>query len=589
MKLMNTLIDSGFESLWQDIRYGMRTLIRTPAVTIVAILATALGISANTTIFSTAYSLILRPFNFPDQDRLIAVWEQNPVLGFKRGSVASGNFVDWNEENHTCERLVAIDQHYFDISDGDQPERFPGSRVTAGFFDTLGATAALGRTLLDQDSEPGGEHVVVLKNSFWRQQFASDPTIIGRTIKLNGESFTVVGVMPPEFNYPFHSGQMWTPLVIDQQMRKDRTGHSLEVIGRLKTGVSRAQANTNLGEISSRAAGQFPDTNSGRTANVVSMTADAVRGVATAMPSLIGSAVFVLLIACANVANLLLARAASRRQEIAVRIAVGAGRWRLIRQLLTERLLLAGAGGVLGLVLSIWAIKSLSKGIPDDFARYIPGWDHFGMNRQVLFFTLAASFLTGILFGLAPAWQAARTNLNDCLKDGTKGTSGAGVRQRLRNTLAITEIALSVILLISAALLIRSLNERLQADLGIRPQNVIAAQVALTGDAYKDENKRREFFDQVLRGVKALPDVLQAGATSIVPISGAGDNSVMFSIVGRPPFERGREPFVQFRVSTPEYFDAIGTGLRRGRVFTAGDDKNSSPVVLINETFVRKY
>jgi putative ABC transport system permease protein len=578
-----------FETLWQDVRYGTRTLLRTPGVTMAAVLAAALGISANTTIFSTAYSLILRPFNFANQDRLFVVWEQNPSAGYLRGSVAPGNFIDWSDQNQTCEQFAAIEQHYFDLSDGDQPERFPGSQVSAAFFDVLGATASMGRTFVPQDGEPDSAPVVVLKHSFWQQRFASDPNIIGRMLKLNGSSFTVIGVMPPEFNYPFHSGQLWTPLIFDQKMRNNRGSHFLEVIGLLKPNVTLAQARNDLGEISARAEQQFPATNSGRRAYVVSLTSDAVRGTATAMPALIGAAVFVLLIACANVANLLLARAASRQKEIAVRIAVGAGRWRLVRQLLTESVLLASAGGALGLLLSLWAINSLSRGIPQDFARFIPGWDHFGMNRQVLGFTLAVSFLTGILFGLAPAWQAARINLNDALKDCSKSATDSRVRHRLRAALVVTEIALSIVLLIGAGLLIRSLNGRLKADLGIRPENVLAAQVALTGDAYKEEGKRRDFFDQLLRQVKTLPDVLEAGAVSIVPISGGGDNSVTFQIVGQPPFERGRESFIQFRVATPEYFPAIGTALRKGRLFSENDDAGATPVALVNETIVRKY
>lgn len=578
---MNTLIS--------DLRYGTRMLMRHRGVALVAILATAVGIAANTTIFSTVHSLILRPFNFANQDRLIVVWEQNLSVGNVRGSVAPANFTDWREQNRTCERLVAIQQYSFDLTEGDQPERFSGCRVTEGFFDTLGVKAVLGRTFLAEESEPGREQVVVLKNSFWRERLAADPDIVGKTLTLNQKAFLVVGVMPSEFNYPYHSGQMWSPLVSDRQMRNDRGSHYLEVIGILKPGVTVKQAQEDLSAIALRAEQQFPETNSGRNAYVLSLTGDAVRGVATAMPSLIGAAIFVLLIACANVANLLLARSASRQKEIAIRLALGASRWRLIRQLLTESILLAALGGGLGLLISFWAIDGLSRGIPEDFAKFIPGWDHFGMDRTVFAFTLLATVLTGVLFGLAPAWQAARTNFNEALKDGGKGSPGAGARNGLRSALVVSEVALSLVLLIGAGLLIRSFAAMLRADLGIRPENVLAMQVALPRDDYKEESKRREFFAQLLRRVENLPEVAEAGAVNLVPISGMGDNSQTFQVVGQPPFPKGREPFVQHRVATPGYFNAIGTALRKGRLFTEQDDARGARVVLVNETFARRF
>jgi putative ABC transport system permease protein len=578
---MNTLV--------QDLRYGARILLKHRGVTLVAILATAVGIAANTTIFSTVHSLILRPFNFANQDRLIVVWEQNLTVGNVRGSVAPGNFTDWREQNRTCSQLVAIEQHYFDLTDGDQPERFAGCRVTEGFFDTLGVKATLGRTFLPEENEPGRERVVVLKNTFWQQRFAADPEIVGKTLTLNQKSFTVIGVMPPDFNYPYHSGEMWTPLVFDRQMRIDRGAHYLEAIGMLEphTGVKEAQED--LSAIAGLAEQQFPETNSGRNAYVVSLTDDAVRGAWTAMPTLIGAAIFVLLIACANVANLLLARSASRQKEIAVRLALGASRWRLIRQLLTESVLLAVFGGGLGLLMSIWAIDGLSRGIPDDFAKFIPGWDHFGMDRTVFAFTLVATVVTGMLFGLAPAWQASRTNFNEALKDGGKGVPGTGTRNALRSALVVSEVALSLVLLIGAGLLTRSFAAMMRADLGIRPENVLAMQVSLPREGYKEESKRRLFFAQLLGRVESLPDVSGAGAVNLVPVSGMGDNSLTFQVVGDSPFPKGREPYVQHRIATPGYFNAIGTALRRGRLFTEQDDAQATPVVLINETFARRF
>ncbi len=573
----------------QDIRFGLRMMRKNLGVTLVAILATAIGISANTTIFSTVHSLILQPFNFANQERLIVVWEHNPHADILRGSVAPGNFLDWRQQSRTCEQLVAIEQHYFDFTDGETPERFAGSQVTAGFFDVLGVKAAYGRTFLPEESEPGHEPVALLKYEFWQHRFAGDPDIVGQRLAINGQRFMVVGVMPADFDYPYHGGQLWTPLVFDQKAQNNRSGHSLEVMGLLKPETDIAQAQADLAEISQRAEAEFPETNSGRKARVVSLTDDAVRGTAIAMPTLIGAAVFVLLIACANVANLLLARATSRQKEIAVRLALGISRWRLVRQLLTESVLLSLAGGALGFLLSIWAVKALAQGIPEDFAKFIPGWNHFGINQSVFLFTLAASVLTGILFGLAPAWQALSTNVNEALAGSSKGASGTDKRHRLRGALVVTEIVLSLVLMISAGLLIRSFAEMLRADLGLRPENVLALEVALPNEGYKEESQRHDFYTQLLRRLESLPDVTDVGAINIVPISGAGNNSKTLQIVGAPPFPLDREPLVEHRVATPNYFNAIGTALRKGRLFTEQDNAQALPVVLINETVAKRF
>jgi putative ABC transport system permease protein len=577
------------EDLWQDLRFGARMLLKRPGVTFVAALATALGICANTTIFSVVHSMIMRPFDFANQERLIAVWEGNTRDVNARGVVAPGNFADWREQNGACERLVAFEQRYFDLSDGDQPERFNGYRVTEGFFDMLGVKAAYGRTFLSEESEPGHERVVAISHKFWLRRFAGDPGVVGKSLTLNGENFTVIGVMGPDFNYPHQGGEMWAPLVFDARARHDRDHHFLQVIGLLKPGIGIKQARADLGEIARRAERQFPETNTERGVYISSLKEDAVRGTAVAAPILIGASIFVLLIACANVANLLLARAATRRQEIAVRLALGASRRRIIRQLLTESVLLGTAGGALGLLLSVWAMRTLSHGIPEDFAQFIPGYERFGMNWTVFTFSVLTSLSAGSLFGLAPAWYAARTDFNDALKGDGKGGSNTGAARRLRGALVVAEVALSLTLLISAGLLIRSFAETLRADLGIRPENVLALQVALPPDGYREESQRIDFFTRLLRDIEAMPDVADAGAVNIVPFSNMGANSVGFQIVGRPPFPKGRGPMVHHRVATPGYFKAIGMTLRNGRLFTEQDDARSAPVVLINETVARRF
>jgi putative ABC transport system permease protein len=575
------------QDLWQDLRYGARMLLRKPGFTLIAVITLAAGIAANTTIFSIADALILRPFNFPHQERLAMVWERGSLAGFDHGSVAPGNFNDWREQNRSFERLVAIVGRSFDLTGAHQPERFGGYGVSAGFFDALGVNAALGRTFLPGEDEPGRDQVVVLKHSLWERRFGADPKIVGRTLTLNAKTFTVIGVMPADFNFPFPSGEIWAPLVFDDKMKLERFNHYMRAMGLLKPGVSIAQANADLDAISRRAQQLFPETNAGRTANVVSMTEDVVRETRIYMTPLIGTVAFVLLIACANVANMLFGRAFGRQKEIAVRLALGASRWRLVRQLLTESLLLALAGGVIGLLLSVWAVDMLRAAMPEDFAKFIPGWDHFSVNRVVLLFTLMISMLTGVLFGLMPAWQASKPNLNEALKEGTKGASSAGSRQRFRGALVVAEVALSLVLLVGAGLMIRSFVAMLRDDVGFNPQSVLSFQLLLSGEKYSEE-KRRGFYDQLLKRLETLPGVVAVGATSILPMSNdSEDNS--FEIVGRPPFEKGKGPSPDYRVVTPGYFDAIGVRLRRGRDFTASDNEQAPGVVIINETFARRF
>jgi len=576
------------DSLLRDLKFSVRSLLKHPGFTAVVVLTLALGIGANTTIFSTVDALILHPFSFPNQDRLVVVWEQNRAVGNVRGAVAPGNFIEWRDQNQVCEQLVAIQQKSFDVSSGSHPERFPGYGVTLGFFEALGVKAAQGRTLLPEDTEPGREQVVVIKHSFWQQHLGADPGIVGKTINLNRKQFTVVGVMPADFNYPYNGGEMWTPLVFDRDEQKERGDHYLRVIGLLKPLISVIQAQSGLQAIAQRAQQQFPVTNSGRDASVVTLTDDAVRGARTGVPILMGAVVFVLLIACANVANLLLVRAASRQRETAVRLALGARRSNLIRQALTESALLGLLGGALGLLISIWAIAALARGIPEGFSKFIPGWGHLGINFTVLAFTFGLSMLAGMVAGLAPIWHSTRTNLNESLKAGGRSDSGTSSHNRLRSVLVVSEVALSLLLLIGAGLMVRSFVEMLRADLGIRPDNVLALQISLPEETYEDKSKQLAFYDQLQTRVRSLPGVVKVGAVNIVPFS-SGNQSSNFQIIGRPPFTQGQEPDAQIRVATPEYFEAIGTALRRGRLFNAQDEANAARVILINEAFARRF
>ena len=460
--------------------------------------------------------------------------------------------------------------------------------MTQGFFDALGVKAARGRTFLPEESEPGREQVVVLKHSFWQQHFGSDPNIVGKTITLNRKVFTVIGVMAADFNYPYNGGEMWTPLVFEKDDLQNRGSHYLRVIGLLKPGVSLAQAQGDLRAVAARAQQQFPETNTARSVAVVTLTDDAVRGARTGVPILMGAVVFVLLIACANVANLLLVRAASRQRETAVRLALGASRTRLIRQTLTESVLLALVGGALGLFISVWSIQALAHGIPEGFSKFIPGWSRLGVNLNVLAFTFVVSLVAGMLAGLASVWHSTRTNLNEALKAGGRSDSGRGGHNRLRSVLVVSEVALSLVLLIGAGLMVRSYAEMMRADLGIKAENVVAMETSLPSDEYKDKSKRLDFYQQLLSRVGALPGVVKVGGVDIVPFS-SGYNGFTFQIVGQTPFPKGQEPYSELRIATPGYFDAIGTSLRSGRLFNDHDDANSTPVILINETLARRF
>jgi putative ABC transport system permease protein len=575
------------DSLLRDLKFSLRSLLKYPGFSAVAVLTLALGIAANTTIFSSVDALLLHPFSFPNQDRLVVIWEQNRAVGSLRGSVSPGNFSDWRDQNRSCEQVIAIDQLSFDLSDGEHPERYAGYGVTPGFFEALGVKPLYGRTFLPEESQADHDQVLVLKHSFWQNHFNGDPNIVGKTITVNRKPFTVVGVMSADFNYPYNGGELWTPLTFDRDEAQNRESHYLRIMGLLKPGITPATAQSDIGSIAKRAQQLFPETNSGRDASVVTLTDDAVRGARTGVPILMGAVAFVLLIACANVANLLLVRAASRQRETAVRLALGASRARLVRQALTESALIGLLGGALGLFVSVWAIQALAHGIPEGFSKFIPGWNRLGINPNVLLFTFLLSMAAGMIAGLAAVWHATRTNVNEALKAGGRGDSKAS-HNRLRGGLIVSEVALSLVLLIGAGLMVRSFVEMLRADLGIRPDNVVKLEFSLPQENYADENKRREFYQQLSARVETIPGVSKSGFISIVPFS-SNYTSSAFQIVGQPPFPKGEEPYVERRIVTPGYFEAIGTALRQGRLLTAQDDAKSSRVVLINEAFARKY
>lgn len=571
--------------LWQDLRYAFHMLVREPGVTLIVIVTMALGIGANTTIFSTVEMLAFRPFDFPNQNQLVIVRERQRDTGITRGSIAPGDFADLREQNHTLEHLVAIRSSYFDLANGSQPERLSGTFVSTGFFTALGTPAALGRTFNAQDSETGRNQVVVLSDGLWRTRFGADPQIIGRSVRLNEETHTIVGVMAKHFHYPVDDGQLWVPLVLDPNDRS-RRDRNLSVFGLLRPGVSLTQAAEDLNRIAVSLQSAYPDTNRGREVGVMPLLKHATRGVRVAVPYLFISVLLVLLVACANVAHILLVRAAARERDIAIRFALGASRVRVMRQLFAHSLLLSGLGGCLGLLMAHFGIKVV-RSLPQDFSMFIPGWSKMGIDQTALVFTLAVSVLTGILCGLAPALIATRVELNQVLKDNGPSIL-AKASNRTTRWLVISEVAFSVVLLVGAGIMFRSFQRLLHTDFGVDATNVWTMQISLPGEKYNTAQARINFADDLIARVSALPGITDVGLTTTLPLGYVHHRREVAAIGGTVLADEQR-PSVTFRTITPGYRGAIGTALRHGRAFTEQDREGAPRVALVNEAFAKQF
>ncbi len=577
------------QTLWQDLRYGARMLIKQPGFTLIAVLVMALGIGATTTMFSSADATLLRPFSFPNQERLVVMFERKQAVGITRSSVSPGNVTEWREHASSLQDVIVMRNREFTLRHEGSPERHSSYGVSAAFFDALGVKPLLGRTFRAGEDEPGRERVAVLKYSFWQQRFGGEANIVGQQIRLDEQPYEIVGVMPKEFDFPYGGGEMWTPYVIEPNVRREHANHYLRVMALLKPGVTVAQANEELRALSQRIEQQFPDGEAGHEAYAVALNEEYTRGAKMYVPILIASACCVLLIACSNLANLLLARGTARHKEVAVRLALGATRWRIIRQWLTESVLLTLAGGALGMVLASWGVEGLLRGVPPAMSKFIPGWSRLGLNYEALAFATFLALLTGVLCGLVPAWQATNGNVNETLKEGGgKGAASGAARSPKRGVLVVAEIAMSLVLLIGAGLLTRSFVQLLRANLGVKAESVATMEVRLPRDKYADEPACRNFFEQLLPRVAALPGVAKVGAIHSLPMSGGTDGN-SFHIVGQPAFERGKEPRTDFRIATPDYFAAIGTELRRGRLLGAQDHAQAPRVVLVNEAFAARF
>ncbi|HEY7181697.1 MAG TPA: ABC transporter permease, partial [Blastocatellia bacterium] len=577
------------QTLWQDLRYGFRGLGRKPGFTAVAIIALALGIGANTAIFSVINSVLLRPLAYQDPEALVVINHDYPKINLK-ASVSAIGYTHYRDNAKSFESVAAVTGGGFNLTGGGDPEQLNGSLVTHNFFSALGARPALGRLFLPEEDQPGRNKVVVFSHGFWQRRFGGDPGVVNKTITLNDESYTVVGVMPPSFQFGRELGRvvdLWTPIAFTpEQLSYNRlTNENLFVFARLKSGVRIGQAQAELDTIAANLRQQYmPGADRSNWGLVTQPFNELVVGeIRLALLILMGIVGLVLLIACANVANLLLARAADRQKEMAIRTALGAGRWRVIRQLLTESALLAVIGGALGLSLAWLGINALVKVNQVQ----IPRANEIGLDWRVLAFTLGVSLATGVVFGLVPALQISKADLHETLKEGGR-TGASGARAWVRNTLVVLEMALALVVLISAGLLIRSFWRLQQVNPGFAPQNTLAMSLALPATKYREPAQRANFYKEALRRIRALPGVQSAGAISNLPMS--GDNSSgSFRIEGREVPQGQSPPHGDRWAATTDYFSTMKIPIVRGRFFDDRDTTESQPVAIIDEAMAGKY
>ena len=572
------------ESLRSDIRYALRNLLKRPAFTIIAVFTLALGIGANAAMFSAFNALLRNPLPFPELDRVVAIWDRQPSLGYTHNEVAFANYLDWQAQSQSFEHLALYSWWNANLTGIDPPERIQGFLSTINFFDVLGVKPIMGRNFLPGEDQPGKE-VVLVSYSLWQRRFGGDPNILSKTITVNGLVCSVIGVLPEHFNFP-KGGEVYGTLKMTPARMKNRTSHSYYVIGRLKPGVSIASSQAEIDTINARLEQQYPETNTGLGATVYSIVADTVRSYDTPILVMMAVVGFVLLIACANVANLMLARASGRQREIALRAALGASRWRIVRKLLTESVIVALVGGALGVLVAIWGIDALRVSNPGDAAKFAAGWYKLGINPTVLLFTFAISVFSGIIFGLAPALQLSKPNLNDSLKEGSRQTSGSS--HRLRSSLVVFEVALSLMLLIGAGLAARSFLSLLRTDPGFNPNNVLTMRIMLPATKYKDEAAGRIFYDDLIQRVKGYPGVESAALVNYIPMGGS-NSSDAYLVEGAAAPPPGQENIGRYRVATPDYFRTMGMSLVKGRSFTDQDKDGAPHVAIVNETLARKH
>ncbi|MEO6726624.1 MAG: ABC transporter permease, partial [Blastocatellia bacterium] len=577
------------ETLLQDLRYGVRTLIKSPGFAIVALLTLALGIGANSAIFSVVNAILLRPLAYKNPDQLVLINHNYQKINLK-ASVSAFGYAHYRDNAKSFESLTALTGWAVNLTGEGEAERLTGQTVSANFFQTLGSQAAMGRTFASGEDQEGKNRVLVLSHGFWQRRFGGDPGILNKTLTLNGENYTIVGVMPQGFQFGREFGQsidLWSPIVFTPQQLSSNsiTNEFLNVIGRLRAGVTQQQAQAEMSNIAANLRQQYMQGADATNWDLLltsfrELVVGDIRRMLWIVMAVVG---FVLLIACANVANLLLARAAARQKEIAIRTALGAGRWRVIRQLLTESVLLAVVGGALGLLIGDWGVKALIALNADK----IPRANEISLDWRVLLFTFGVAILTGVLFGIVPALQTAKADLHETLKEG--GRSGAATtRQWVRSALVVAEIAMALAVLVSAGLLVKSFLHVQQVNPGFNPQGLLTMHLSLPAFKYSEAPPRANFYKQLLNDIAALPGVQSAGAVSVLPLSGGG-SSGSFQIEGRQVPRNQSSPHGARWAATPEYFKTMGIPVIRGRYFEERDTAEGQPVTIIDESLARKF
>jgi putative ABC transport system permease protein len=571
------------ESFRKDILYALRGLRKRPGFTIVALLTLALGIGANTSIFSVVNAVLLRPLKFKDPDRLAIVWEDATFAGFPLNTPAPANFIDWKTQNRSFEDMAAVATSSFNLTGDGEPERVAAHSVTANFFPVLGVQPLLGRSFTNEEDQAGSNKVALLSYQLWQSRYGAIHDIVNRTILLNGEKYTVIGVMPSSFQFLQKEVRLWVPLALDQEDVANRRGHYLTVVARLNPGVSMSQAQADMSTLMTHIAKDHPkETFEGKLGAVVVSLRDQLVGDSRGpLLVLLVAVAFVLLIACANVAGLLLARAVGRRREIALRVALGASRLRVVRQLLTESLLLSIVGGVIGACLAAWSFAFLQKLIPATLALSTD----LRLDLKILLFAFVVSVLTGVVFGLVPALQAAKVDLNEALKQSSVRTTSSG---KLRSGIIVFEVALSIVLLVGAGLLIQTLYRLFNQYSVLQPEQVLTLRTVLPRAKYDQPAKRIRFYEQVLERVEHLPGVVSAGYTTSVPLGWKGGTSGFYPEGVTQPIT-GFSYDANHRQVTTDYLKTMSIPLLSGRYFTPQDNEKSIPVVIVNETMARQY
>ena len=569
-----------------DVRYALRMLLKRPAFTVTVVLTLALGIGANTTIFSAIDAVLLNPLPYKDPDRLMVVWETNKQLGpelWDRNEATIGNFLDWRSRNHVFEQMGSLFYTDMNLSGSGEPQRIKSCVVTTNFFQVLGVQPMLGRSFLPEEETPGVPHSVIISHDLWQRLFNSDPNL--RSLTLNGRPVAVSGVMPPGFELQFPTSvrvDMWVPMTIDSG-EPDRSTNFLYTLGRLKQGVSREQAQTEMNLIAGQLQQQYPETNAERGVRVVPLHKQVVGNIESYLYMLFAAVGFVLLIAGANVAGLLLARVTARDKEVAIRMALGASRWRLMRQLLTESVILSTLSGLLGLLLAYGGVKLLVALTPPE----VPRLREIGLHVPVFLWTLAISIATGLVFGLAPALQASKPDLNKALKENSGQNTGSFRRSRLRSVLVVSEVAVALLLLVGAGLMTRSFIRLQQVDPGFEAKNVLSMYIALPTQKYR-RTQTNIFYDQLIERVKNLPGVTSVAGIDPLPLSNH-NVTTSFLVEGAPVVSLADRPDAGQRVVTPGYFQTMGIPILKGRSFTEQDRANTSSVIIVNEALAHRY